>query len=88
VNFGGLYPKRNLGEVFDLAMNSTLTRTINTSLTTLVVLLVIFFFGGEVIRGFVFALIVGISVGTYSSIFIASPITYNYMKKKYKNVEN
>ncbi len=85
--YRALYPKRNQLEVFDLAINSTISRTINTSLTTLVVLLVIFFFGSEVIRGFVFALIVGIFVGTYSSIFIASPIAYNFMKKKFKNVE-
>lgn len=83
--YRGLYPKRNQMEVFDLAINSTISRTINTSLTTLVVLLVIFLFGSEVIRGFVFALIIGIFVGTYSSIFIASPIAYNFMKRKFKN---
>ena len=80
--YRGLYPKRGLMEVFDLSVNSTLSRTINTSLTTLVVLLVIFFFGSEVIRGFVFALVIGIVVGTYSSIFVASPIAYSLMKKK------
>ncbi len=79
-----LYPKRNQLEVFNLAINSTVSRTINTSLTTLVVLLVIFVFGSEVVRGFIFALIVGILVGTYSSIFIASPIAYNLMKKSAK----
>lgn len=77
-----LYPKRKTLEVFNLAINSTISRTVNTSMTTLVVLLVIFIFGSEVIRGFVFALIVGIFVGTYSSIFIASPIAFNFMKKK------
>jgi SecD/SecF fusion protein len=77
-----LYPKRKTMEVFDLAINSTISRTINTSMTTLVVLLVIFIFGSEVIRGFVFALIIGVFVGTYSSIFIASPIAFNFMKKK------
>ncbi len=77
-----LYPKRKTIEVFNLAINSTISRTINTSMTTLVVLLVIFIFGSEVIRGFVFALIVGVFVGTYSSIFIASPIAFNFMKKK------
>ncbi|TCO09648.1 protein translocase subunit SecDF [Natronoflexus pectinivorans] len=79
-----LYPKRNLREVFNLAINSTISRTINTSMTTLVVLLVIFVFGSEVIRGFVFALIVGVLVGTYSSIFVASPIAYNFIKQKEK----
>lgn len=82
--YRGLYPKRNQLEVFDLAINSTISRTINTSMTTLVVLIVIFLFGSEVIRGFVFALIIGIFVGTYSSIFIASPIAYNFMRKKLK----
>jgi SecD/SecF fusion protein len=77
-----LYPKRKTMEVFNLAINSTISRTINTSMTTLVVLLVIFIFGSEVIRGFVFALIIGVAVGTYSSIFIASPIAFNFMKKK------
>jgi len=55
------------------ALNTTLSRTINTSATTLVVLVAIFIFGGETIRGFVFAILVGILVGTYSSLFIATP---------------
>ncbi len=71
-----IYPKRGLKENMDHAMNSTLRRTMNTSMTTLVVLLVIFIFGGENIRGFIFALLVGIGVGTYSSIFVAAPIVY------------
>lgn len=71
-----LYPKRDLDNNMNHAMNSTLRRTMNTSLTTLVVLLVIFIFGGENIRGFIFALLVGIGIGTYSSIFVASPIVY------------
>jgi SecD/SecF fusion protein len=61
----------------DQAMNSTLRRTLNTSLTTLLVLVVIFLFGGASIRGFIFALLVGISVGTYSSVFVASPIVFD-----------
>lgn len=80
--FRGLYPKRDIKEVFNLSMNSTISRTINTSLTTLVVLLVIFFFGSEVIQGFVFALIVGVVVGTYSSLFIASPMAFNFIEKR------
>ncbi len=80
--YRGLYPKRDLKEVFNLAMNSTISRTLNTSLTTLVVLLVIFIFGSEVIQGFVFALIVGVVVGTYSSLFIASPIAFNFIEKR------
>jgi len=71
-----IHPKRNLHDNMDQAMNSTLRRTMNTSLTTLLVLLVIFIFGGASIRGFIFALLVGIGVGTYSSIFVASPIVY------------
>jgi len=64
------------------ALSSTLSRTLNTSLTTLVVLLAIFIFGGDSIRGFMFALIVGVIVGTYSSLFIATPIMYDSIKKK------
>ncbi|MGQ1888940.1 protein translocase subunit SecDF [Thermophagus sp. OGC60D27] len=82
--YRGLYPKRELKEVFNLAMNSTISRTINTSLTTLVVLLVIFLFGSEVIQGFVFALIVGVVVGTYSSLFIASPIAFSFIENRLK----
>ena len=71
-----IHPKRDLKVNMDDAMNSTLRRTMNTSLTTLVVLLVIFIFGGANLRGFIFALLIGITVGTYSSIFVASPIVY------------
>ena len=70
------------GENVDLALNSTLSRTLNTSLTTLVVLLAIFVFGGESLRGFMFAMIVGILVGTYSSLFIATPIMFDTLSKK------
>ena len=79
-----LYPKREKDEVVDAALNSTVSRTVNTSLTTFVVLLVIFLFGGEVIRGFVFALMVGVLVGTYSSLFIATPVAFNFLNKKSK----
>jgi len=63
--------------VVNSALSSTLSRTLNTSLTTLIVLLAIFIFGGESIRGFMFALIVGVLVGTYSSVFIATPVMYD-----------
>jgi SecD/SecF fusion protein len=63
----------------DQALNSTLARTINTSGTTIVVLLTIFIFGGETIRGFTFALLVGVIVGTYSSLFTASPIAFDLL---------
>ena len=66
------------------ALNSTLSRTLNTSLTTLIVLLAIFTFGGESIRGFMFALIIGVLVGTYSSVFIATPIMFDTQSKKSK----
>ena len=71
------YQKTKVGDSKDIvnsALNSTLSRTVNTSLTTIVVLLIIFIFGGEVIRGFMFALILGVIVGTYSSLFIATPV--------------
>ena len=74
--------KKGVRDIINEALNSTLSRTINTSLTTFFVLLVIFIFGGEVIRGFMFALMVGIVVGTYSSLFIASPIMLDTMKNK------
>jgi len=80
--FRGLYKKRPRAEVMNLALNSTLSRTINTSLTTILVLLSIFIFGGEVIRGFVFALLIGIVVGTYSSLFVATPIVYDTLGKQ------
>lgn len=80
----GMYPKRNLKENVNNAINSTLSRTINTSGTTLVTLLAIFFFGGETIRGFIFALTVGVIVGTVATIFIATPIAYDLMVKRAK----
>ena len=64
------------------ALCSTLGRTINTSLTTLLVMLAIFFFGGDSIKGFMFALIVGVVVGTYSSLFVATPIMFDVSKKE------
>ena len=80
----GLYPKRALVENVNNAINSTLSRTINTSGTTLVTLLAIFFFGGETIRGFIFALIIGVVVGTAATIFIATPVAYDLMNKRVK----
>ncbi|MFK7812360.1 MAG: protein translocase subunit SecDF [Maribacter sp.] len=75
------------GENVNLALNSTLSRTLNTSLTTLVVLLAIFVFGGESLRGFMFAMIIGIIVGTYSSLFIATPVMFDSLKKSVKTGE-
>ena len=72
----------NFQKLVDVSLSNTISRTLNTSLTTLVVLLAIFIFGGESIRGFMFALIVGIIVGTYSSLFIATPIMYDTINKQ------
>ena len=80
----GLYPKRRLRENVNNAINSTLSRTINTSGTTLVTLLAMFFFGGETIRGFIFGLLVGVVVGTASTIFVATPVAYDLMAKRAK----
>ncbi|MBT4478741.1 MAG: protein translocase subunit SecDF, partial [Flavobacteriales bacterium] len=74
--------KKQIHEFINQSLNSTLSRTINTSLTTFFVLLVIFLFGGEVIKGFMFALMVGVIVGTYSSLFVASPIMVDTIKRK------
>ena len=79
-----LYPKRNIRENINNALCSTLVRTLNTSGTTLVTLLAIFIFGGATIRGFVFALLVGVIVGTYSSLFIATPLAYDMLPSKDK----
>ena len=78
----GLYPKRNTKRVFNESINSTLTRTIMTSFTTLLVLLCIFFLGGDSIRSFSFAMILGVTFGTLSSIFLAAPIAYRTLGKK------
>lgn len=73
-----------LGRTVNVALDSTISRTLNTSLTTLIVLLAIFIFGGESIRGFMFALIIGVIVGTYSSLFIATPIMYDSVSDRSK----
>ncbi|MXV38976.1 protein translocase subunit SecD [Flavobacteriaceae bacterium Ap0902] len=79
------HPKMSFGKLINAAINTTLTRTMNTSLTTLFVILVIFIFGGDTIRSFMFALLVGIGVGTYSSVFVASFIMYDFSKKSLKS---
>lgn len=80
--FFGLYPKRNRMQLFNDSLNTTLARTINTSLSTLIVLLCIFVLGGDSIRSFAFAMILGVVIGTLSSIFIAAPIAYLTMGNK------
>ena len=81
----GLHPKKDSKEVINSALNSTISRTINTSLSTFVVLLIIFFLGGEMIRGFIFAMIIGVVVGTYSSLFIATPVSFDLSKGDMKH---
>jgi SecD/SecF fusion protein len=76
-----MYRKRSVKEVLNMAMNDTLSRTLNTSFTTLLTVFAIFIFGGAVIRGFIFALMIGIMIGTYSSIFIASMLMYDTSPK-------
>ena len=75
--YKGLYPKRELNLNINNALNDTLSRTFSTSMSTFVVLLAIFCFGGETIRGFVFALLIGVVVGTYSSLCVATPLAYD-----------
>jgi len=85
-----LYPKRDLAGTINSAINRTMGRTVNTSGVTLVVLITIFIFGGEVLRGFTFALIIGIISGTYSSVFNATPIAYdilNWQKRRREKKE-
>ena len=77
-----IYRKRGDYQTINDALNSTLSRTFSTSFTTFLVILVIFIFGGEVIRGFTFALLIGIVVGTYSSLFIATPLVYSTIKRR------
>ncbi|MBE0646145.1 MAG: protein translocase subunit SecD, partial [Bacteroidales bacterium] len=75
--YNTLYPKRDLAVNINGAINSTMGRTVNTSGTTILTLVVIFIFGGEVLRGFTFAMLIGVMVGTYSSIYVATPIAYD-----------
>ena len=85
--YNKLYPKREKDVNINDALNNTLSRTFSTSMSTFVVLLAIFIFGGETIQGFVFALLMGVVVGTYSSLFIASPIAYDIQKAIAKRKE-
>ncbi len=85
--FSTLYPKRDKFQLFNESLNTTLARTINTSLSTLIVLLCIFFLGGDSIRSFAFAMILGVVFGTLSSLFIAAPIAYRVMSRKERGGE-
>ena len=76
----GLYPDKDKNEVINMAINSTMSRTVITGLTTLFAVFVLWIFGTGSIKGFAFALVIGVAVGTYSSIFIASPIMSDLSK--------
>lgn len=79
---GGKKAKGNFNSIVNQSINSTMSRTINTSLTMIMVLLIMFIFGGESIRGFIFAMLIGIIVGTYSSLFIATPVLCDTMSEE------
>lgn len=83
----GLYPNRKLDDTFNHAINDTLSRTFATSLSTLIVLIPMVLFGGDSIRGFVFSLSIGVLVGTYSSVFIASPLAYDFGKRRRERLQ-
>ena len=85
--YNKLYPKRERKVNINDALNNTLSRTFSTSMSTFVVLLAIFVFGGETIQGFVFALLMGVIVGTWSSLFIASPIAYDIQMAQARRAE-
>ena len=85
--FFGLYPKRDRQQLFNDSLNTTLARTINTSVSTLIVLLCIFILGGDSIRSFAFAMILGVVFGTCGSLFFAAPVAYLTMGKKIKEEE-
>ena len=82
----GKFHKLNINDIANLSINETLARTIITSVTTLLALFSIFILGGEILRGFSFAMILGVLIGTYSSIFVASPIL-KFLKVSYKTLE-
>ena len=82
----GKYDKFNISEISDISINETLSRTIITSLTTLLALFSIYILGGEILRGFSFAMILGVLIGTYSSIFVAAPVL-KFFKVNYKTLE-
>ena len=77
-----LYPNLSKEQVVNTAINQTLSRTIMTSLTVFLTILILFIFGGEVTRGFAFAMLIGVFTGTYSSIFVAAPILVDFGKNK------
>jgi len=84
--YEALYPKRPIRELYNMALNSTLSRTFVTSFTVFLVLVVTFLFGGETIRGFSFAMLIGVVSGTYSTLYIAVPVAYEFLLRKKENI--
>ncbi len=84
----GLYPKRDKKSLFNMSLNSTLGRTFSTSLSTILTVLAMFIFGGETIRGFLFAMLIGMIAGIYSTLYIATPIAYEIAHKREAKQEN
>lgn len=84
----GLYPKMPYKELVNKAHNTTLSRTLNTSISMALVVLIIFIFGGETIKGFMFAMLIGVIVGTYSSIFVAGQVVYDLTRKQMEKIRN
>ena len=82
-----LYPKRDKFDLFNASLNSTLDRSVNTTVSTLIALIIIFILGGDAIRSFSFAMILGVFMGTLSSIFFAAPIAYDIQKRKQKKIQ-
>ena len=85
--FVGLYPKRDRLSIINESLNVTLSRTFSTSMSTGVTVLAIFCFGGETIRGFIFAMLLGVIIGTYSTLYVAVPVAYDVMNRRKKAVE-
>ncbi len=83
----GLYPKRKREDIMNESLNETLSRTFSTSMSVFVVLLAIFIWGGETIRGFIFALLIGTVLGIYSTLFVAVPVAHDLVIKKNKKKE-
>ena len=82
-----LYPKRGLLDLFNDSLNATLARTINTGLSTILVIICILFFGGDAVRSFMFAMLIGVVVGTVTSLFVGAPVAYILLKKNDNNVK-
>ena len=85
--FTNLYPKRSLLAKFNDSMNATLVRTLNTGMSTILVIICIMLFGGDAVRSFVFAMLIGIVVGTVTSLFVAAPVAYKILSRQEKKAQ-